>query len=273
QPGGTPGLGIAYPSNPKCCFSDLKTGGYSSPGRTERLLMPDTDTFLFIHHQGICSVGLTSEDMKQTPSVWTSPPLREPLRVSFSRIGLLVGICLKPGAARTLTLRAPEQEEPSSPEMIREVPINHREALEQCLTGSPSEAVDRVQRYLTSLVSGSSPDRSALAHRHVLEELEELQIPGRRDLVRLSRCQGCSLRNLERACKGCTGYTPREYAAIRTCSRARHLIRNRQYTSLTDLAIDLGFCDQAHFCKVFRRWSGMSPGRYARYCASDDQAS
>ncbi|SIQ12312.1 Helix-turn-helix domain-containing protein [Alkalispirochaeta americana] len=247
---------------------------YSAQNRMERLLMPDTDTFLFIHRQGECFVGLSEEKQNPAPPVWASTPLREPLRVSFSHIGLLVGVCLKPGAARALKLFTPEQDKTFFPDLyIREVQHEHRTILESCLTKPPPEAVDRIQHYLMSLVSESSSDPTALANTAFFKELEEVQIPGKRELARLSRCQGCSLRNLERACKGCTGYTPREYAAIRTCARARHLIRSRQYTSLTDLAINLGFCDQAHFCKVFRRWSGMSPGRYAKYCASGDQAS
>lgn len=31
---------------------------------------------------------------------------------------------------------------------------------------------------------------------------------------------------------------------------------------LTDIALDLGFCDHSHFCRQFRKHTGMSPGKY-----------
>jgi AraC family transcriptional regulator len=34
--------------------------------------------------------------------------------------------------------------------------------------------------------------------------------------------------------------------------------------NLAELACALGFCDQSHFCRVFRRAVGMTPGRFAR---------
>jgi len=38
-------------------------------------------------------------------------------------------------------------------------------------------------------------------------------------------------------------------------------------TALADLAADLGFADQAHLTRTFRRAVGVTPGRYARAVA------
>jgi AraC-like DNA-binding protein len=38
----------------------------------------------------------------------------------------------------------------------------------------------------------------------------------------------------------------------------------RQGQSATRVAADLGFADQAHFCRQFKRLVGIPPGRYAR---------
>jgi AraC-like DNA-binding protein len=32
--------------------------------------------------------------------------------------------------------------------------------------------------------------------------------------------------------------------------------------SLTDIAIEAGFYDQAHFCRVFKNFSGLTPKQY-----------
>jgi AraC-like DNA-binding protein len=39
--------------------------------------------------------------------------------------------------------------------------------------------------------------------------------------------------------------------------------------TLCEIAATLGFCDQSHFTRTFRRMAGMSPGQYARSAGSD----
>jgi AraC-like DNA-binding protein len=38
----------------------------------------------------------------------------------------------------------------------------------------------------------------------------------------------------------------------------------RSEVPLCEIAATLGFCDQSHFTRTFRRVAGMSPGQYAR---------
>ncbi len=85
----------------------------------------------------------------------------------------------------------------------------------------------------------------------------------------LPGCSGCprSTRQFERRCRATCGYTPRDYRALKRCGIARSVLFLEREPDLTGLALDLGFCDLSHFCNTFKRWSGMSPLRYARYCA------
>ncbi len=60
-----------------------------------------------------------------------------------------------------------------------------------------------------------------------------------------------------------TGYSPMAYVLRRRIERARlQLVQG--YQKLSDLAAELGFCDQSHFTRIFRRMTGFTPGQYAR---------
>jgi AraC-like DNA-binding protein len=60
-----------------------------------------------------------------------------------------------------------------------------------------------------------------------------------------------------------TGYSPMAYVLRRRVERARlQLVQG--YQKLSDLAVELGFCDQSHFTRIFRRMTGLTPGQYAR---------
>ncbi len=60
-----------------------------------------------------------------------------------------------------------------------------------------------------------------------------------------------------------TGYSPRAYVVRRRVERAR-LQLAQGYQQLSDLAAELGFCDQSHFTRIFRRMTGFTPREYAR---------
>lgn len=60
-----------------------------------------------------------------------------------------------------------------------------------------------------------------------------------------------------------TGYSPMAYVLRRRVERAR-LQLAQDYQRLSDLAADLGFCDQSHFTRIFRRMTGYTPREYAR---------
>ncbi|MBN9384914.1 MAG: helix-turn-helix transcriptional regulator [Chitinophagaceae bacterium] len=61
--------------------------------------------------------------------------------------------------------------------------------------------------------------------------------------------------------KQTTGFSPYQYLLQLRVEAAKKLIRTGRYP-LTEIAYELGYSDQAHFCKAFRRVTGMSPGHF-----------
>jgi len=55
-----------------------------------------------------------------------------------------------------------------------------------------------------------------------------------------------------------TGFRPHEYVLIRRIERAKALIEGNDM-SFVEVALDVGFQSQAHFCTIFKRMTGMTP--------------
>jgi AraC family transcriptional regulator len=64
-----------------------------------------------------------------------------------------------------------------------------------------------------------------------------------------------------------TGYSPMAYVLRRRVDRACLEI-SRSCRRMCDVAAELGFCDQSHFTRIFRRTMGVTPGEYARLCST-----
>lgn len=57
--------------------------------------------------------------------------------------------------------------------------------------------------------------------------------------------------------------TPGQYVITTRLNAARKLLEETDKT-LSEIALECGFCDQSHFCRVFTKERGMTPGEYRR---------
>jgi len=63
--------------------------------------------------------------------------------------------------------------------------------------------------------------------------------------------------------KESTGLTPYQYIIQQRIERAKQLLTQDKY-SIVDVALQVGFANQSHFCQRFRRITGVSPRTYRR---------
>jgi AraC-like DNA-binding protein len=79
--------------------------------------------------------------------------------------------------------------------------------------------------------------------------------------------------HFSRAFKISHGVSPWAYIIIARVERAKRMIRATR-EPLSQIGSDCGFADQAHLCRAFRRWVGVSPGIWRRahlaVCAMDE---
>ena len=81
-------------------------------------------------------------------------------------------------------------------------------------------------------------------------------------LTDLSRVTGLSRYHLLRTFKKATGLAPHAYLLQVRTERARGLLRRGQ--SITEAAYAVGFADQSHLNRVFKKIHGITPGSYRK---------
>ena len=82
---------------------------------------------------------------------------------------------------------------------------------------------------------------------------------------------GVSQFHLSRAFREVTGIAVHRFQVIVRLRAALDRL-DQGSADLTDLALDLGFCDHSHFCGAFRREFGMAPSAYRTLAAHDRSA-
>jgi AraC-like DNA-binding protein len=75
---------------------------------------------------------------------------------------------------------------------------------------------------------------------------------------------GIGVRALQRLFAEYVGVSPKWVIQRYRLHEAAERIAAGEVRDWADLALDLGYADQAHFIRDFRRWVGRSPGDYAR---------
>jgi AraC-like DNA-binding protein len=100
--------------------------------------------------------------------------------------------------------------------------------------------------------------RASLAFvRSLLDEHSAEPLP----LRALAEAARMSPFTLNRTFREQYGLPPHEYLNLVRVKRGQDLLR-RGDRPLAELALDLGFADQAHFTRIFKRHVGVPPGRY-----------
>lgn len=100
--------------------------------------------------------------------------------------------------------------------------------------------------------------QSARLFQHI-----ETHLAGRITRDQLSNLVYMSAGNFSRRFKLTTGVSPRQYIAIKRAEMGRRMLESTR-DPLSQIAVACGLCDQAHFCRLFRRVFGVSPAAWRR---------
>jgi AraC family transcriptional regulator len=103
----------------------------------------------------------------------------------------------------------------------------------------------------------------AWQQKRVVEFIEE-HLAEQISLAALAELVDLSLYHFARAFTQSLGVPPHRYHMARRMDRARSLLQMPEL-SVTQIGIQIGFCETSSFTKAFRRFTGLTPSEYRRH--------
>jgi AraC family transcriptional regulator len=106
-----------------------------------------------------------------------------------------------------------------------------------------------------------------LTHRQLNRIIEFLQDNLNRDLSLevLAQQTGFSAYHFAHLFRQTTGESPHQFVLRQRIERAQHLLKETE-APLSQIALEVGFANQSHFSRIFKRYLGLTPRAYRRYC-------
>jgi transcriptional regulator GlxA family with amidase domain len=116
----------------------------------------------------------------------------------------------------------------------------------------------------TNSLGSMTPHRRGLSRRALRQALTYIEThlgdPVR--LQDLAQAAGVSRFHFARLFRISTGESPMEFLLRTRIERAKMILRSTD-RRMCEIAASLGFCDQSHFSRSFRRYAGMTPRQFA----------
>lgn len=140
---------------------------------------------------------------------------------------------------------------------LQEVMKGSEPLLEQVMNAkSFAEQVEAVNQ---NLINKSKPEPSQLIQQ-IIEKIR--QHKGNIQVQDLERFSGYTTRTLQRLFKNEIGLTPKGFSRVIRCQSAVYDINHRDHLVFSELAGDLGFTDQSHFLREFKKLLNITPLEY-----------
>jgi AraC-like DNA-binding protein len=227
----------------------------SNEGANNRLL-PDTSIVLAFRLKGNIT-DQSQDEAHNLPASVITGLRKSPRLLSYSKETACLLVVFKEGGAAAI-FKEPLHELFSKSLSLNEiVPASQLELVEEQLV----EARDNKQRVAIAAQFLLSRLDERRADQMIAHAIQKIKLSSGNIKVRdLANNMAISLDPFEKRFRKVTGISPKQFADT---VRFRNLIAQFSTTeSLTELALEGGYFDQAHFIKDFRTFTGMSPQQF-----------
>ncbi|GAB2687833.1 helix-turn-helix domain-containing protein [Mucilaginibacter koreensis] len=219
-------------------------------------VLPDGYAEIIFYMDGTCSME-TDDGIKPLSSPFLTGLLNQPLILHTKGQLQVIGIKCYPWAVFDLLSL------PADKDGVRvfEHPIaTLQPVLEAHIQAKRiNEALIEVKKYLIDAdakkINNAVVNKAGTAMRKANGMLPVKKIAAEAD---------ATIRTLERKFKQASGYSVKDVAGLMRFEQVRNRLWLQPESSLAQLAPELGYTDQAHLSREFKRYSGSTPAAFAR---------
>lgn len=135
----------------------------------------------------------------------------------------------------------------------------------ESIVGAPllSEQIRLFNDYLSPRLMGNTSSLTAMVIQQALRHRGDIRI------AQLESMSGYTSRTLHRQFSQDTGVSPKTFCRIIRCQAALDTLNTQSDVSFSALASDLGFSDQSHFLRDFKKLVSTTPCDYQRKMAQN----
>lgn len=220
-------------------------------------VLPDACVELFVNYSTTPLAIIDHEIYHQSI---VSARMTRPISVQMRKGAGCIAVCFYPGMAhRFFNVAMHELTDKNT--SLNDLWKGLTPALEERLANTPgdNERVALLQHYLVQQCNKENGDAVlayCLSQAHAIKDL----LP----VSQLVNATGISQRQLARKFQQYVGVSPKEYLSVTRFVRALEQLKKYPELSLTQIAYESGYYDQAHFNRDFKNYTGLAPGDVAR---------
>jgi len=227
-------------------------------------VLPDGYAEIIFHFGGACSVA-TQGGLQLLPSPFLMGLLGQPVTLHAQNRVEIIGVKCFPWAVFELLGL------PSGQDGVRilEHPIAQLQATlaTYMQAGQLAEAVSQVTQYFLAARARMMSSWLLVKAGGAMREAK-----GTLPVSQVAAAAHATVRTLERKFKESSGYTVKDVSALIRFEQVRNHLWLHPAANLAGLAQELGYTDQSHLSREFKRYSGTTPAAFARKAKNGKQA-
>lgn len=239
------------------CYWVLQAPAEAMPEKQR--IIPDGCMEMIFHYGDLYRQYAADDSSIVQPRCFVIGQLTEPLDIQPTGETDIFSVRFQPNGFVPFTDMAPQNFE-NLAVPLGEIFGAEGAALETAMlaTTNDEERIRIVEQFLQSRLSNlENIDRVA---KDVVATM--LNINGQLSVQELSEQLNINRKQLERRCATTIGLSPKQLAKVIRLQAALKLLANKQFTSLTSLAYEGEYYDQAHFIKDFKEFTGLTPKQF-----------
>jgi AraC-like DNA-binding protein len=237
----------------KCFWYNRRDSGEQQSGFE---VQPDGYAEIIFHFGSGCSIS-SNGGLQQLPSPFMMGLLNQPALFYTKNRLEIIGIRCFPWTVFDLLELEPGKDRVR----IFEHPIAQLQpALDKCIrVGNIDEALTQVKQYLLNARSRVSTSSMLFKAGVAMREAN-----GTMPVSEVAAAAHATVRTLERNFKQSSGYSVKDVSGLIRFEQARNQLWLNPNANLAGLAHELGYTDQSHLSREFKRYSGTTPAAFAR---------